>query len=301
MLNQLLSSLPGNSKYRLRSLYYSIRKRAVQTFLSYGPEQLKKALHSLGLRSGDTLMMHSSFGPSCGFNGAPGQLIDAILEFLGPEGNLLMVSLPYRSSTYEYLESIKVFDVRKTVSYMGLISETFRRRPGVSRSLHPTHPVLAYGPKAEWMTANHENCLFPCGPGTPFEKLATANGKALFFDAPLVTFTFFHYLEDSIKDRLPFPLYFEKPFQVSVIDHNGKPRTVRTCVFSMEANQRRRPEIFWNQMNKRGAVKTERIGNSTLHLVEVTEAILCTQEMLSREIFFYDLGRRLPAQVTPFT
>ena len=65
------------------------------------------------------------------------------LDVLGPTGNLLMVSLPYRSSSLQYLSTLKCFDVRKTPSMMGLVSAYFRRRAGVLRSLHPTHPVLA--------------------------------------------------------------------------------------------------------------------------------------------------------------
>lgn len=106
---------------------------------------------------------------------------------------------------------------------MGLISETFRRQPGVQRSLHPTHPVLAFGPRAQWIVADHETCLYPCGPGTPFEKLVELRAKILFYGVSEFHFTLHHYLEHLVKDELPFALYEAEPYAVNVIDAAGAP------------------------------------------------------------------------------
>ena len=131
---------------------------------------------------GDTLLVHCAYGPLLGFQGSPTALIDVFREVIGKDGNLLMMSMSYLSATSDYLRSIEYFDVRKAVSRMGLVSETFRRRPGVLRSLHPTHPVLACGAKAEWIVSGHENCLYPCGPGSPFEKLLDLKGRCFFLE-----------------------------------------------------------------------------------------------------------------------
>ena len=195
MFRALLSKLPATQKSQLKGFIFDTKRRFVRKFLSYGADELETGLHSLGVQSGDTLMVHSSFDSFCGFRGSPKELIDVLLRVIGTSGNLLMVSLPYSSSTYAYLQNLKCFDVRKTVSHMGLISESFRRRKNVLRSFHPTHPVLACGPKAEWIVKEHDKCLYPCGPGSPFEKLAQLRGKVMFFNVPFVTITFFHYLE----------------------------------------------------------------------------------------------------------
>jgi len=289
ILNTLLSRLPARHKAQIRSAQLKLKKRFVETFLSYGPAELEKNLRHLGVRAGDTVLLHSSFSFLSGFNGTPGELIDVFESAVKPDGNLMMVSLPYLSSSFEYLQSLKCFDVRRTISRMGLVSETFRRRNNVPRSLHPTHPMLASGPKAEWIIADHESCLYPCGPGTPFDKLVQLQGKVCFFDAPFATFTFFHFLEDFVKDRLPFSLYTHKLFEVKVIDRDGRERMVNTYVFSPDAIQRRQFHVLERQLRLRQLITCSRVGNTGLQLISVNDAIACTKEMADRGVFFYDI------------
>ncbi len=224
----VLPRFPRSYKVWLKAKLLEARRVSVRAFLSYDADRLAVCLRSLGLRPGDSVMLHSAFGAHFGFRGTIEELTNVFLDVVGPEGHLLMVSLPYRSSALEYLSNLKRFDVRNTPSMMGLVSEHFRRRTDVLRSLHPTHPVLVHGPKAHWFVDEHPTCAFPCGPGTPFDRLVSVDGKAVFFNVPFATFTFFHYLEDLVSSDLPFPLYTEKPFSVRVIDEAGQPRTVTT-------------------------------------------------------------------------
>lgn len=280
----------ANLKRKLKPLYFRNYKRFVDRFRSYGPDELAAGLRSLGIEKGDAVMMHSSFSPYNGFRGSPGAVIDALRRVLGEEGTLLMVSLPYRSSTIEYLKDYKGFDVRKTPSAMGLISEIFRKRDGALRSLHPTHPVLAQGPKAEWVLGGHENCLYACGPGSPFEKLAQLDGKVLFFNAPFATFTFFHYLEHRVSEKIRFPLYAEEPFEVPILDRRGERIAVKAKVFSPEAIRRRRLPFFEAEMERRGLIRKKRVGNSRLLLVRLSEVLQGVDEMTRQKVFFYDLS-----------
>lgn len=285
-----LSKLPRPWKARLRTAHRSTRRLIVRTFMSYGPERLRDGLGRMGVQPGDSVMLHSAFGPEYGFRGTIDDLTRVFLDAVGPAGNLLMVSLPYRSSSLEYLSHLKSFDVRKTPSMMGLVSEYFRRRAGVLRSLHPTHPVLAFGPDAETIVAGHEDCLYPCGPGTPFEKLADLDGKVIFFNVPFATFTFFHYLEHLVSPQMPFPLYTEHPFEVPVVDRCGERRTVATYVFSLDAIRRRRFEVLERELRRRGLIRRARVGNSRIEMIRVRDAIDCTRDMLARGQYFYDVA-----------
>jgi aminoglycoside 3-N-acetyltransferase len=239
-------------------------------------------------------MLHSAFGRHHGFNGSIEQLTDVFIDALGARGHLLMVSLPYRSSTLEYLRRLRVFDVRRTPSMMGLVSEYFRRRPGVQRSLHPTHPVLVHGPDADWYVAGHERALHPCGPGTPFEKLAERDGMVAFFNVPFATFTFFHHLEHLVSPHLPFALYTDELFEVPVIDMRGEPGVVKTHAFTREAIKRRRFEILERALRARGAIATVKVGNTRMEAIRVREAIACAHEMQARGRLFYDFDVALP-------
>ena len=283
----LLRSLSPRRKSTLRALH----KRAVSSVLSYTPEQLLEALRSLGVADGDTVLVHSGFSYSNGFVGAPGQVIDVLLEAVGRDGNLMMMSLPYTSSTYDYLQSLDCFDVTKTVSQMGLLTEIFRERKDVRRSLSPTHPILASGPKAEWILSGHENCAYACGAGTPFEKLVQLEGKIVFFDAAFGTMTFFHYIEDMYRDLLPWALYHPEAFEVPVIDEEGRRIVVFVYAFSPTIIKRRRPNEFEAEVRKRGLVRSSKVGNAQLEYVEVKPILDFVDGMVKRgNLFFYDLS-----------
>ena len=275
-------------KLWLKARLLRLRELWVHVFRSYDEKALLAALGAVGVVRGDALMLHSAFGRSHGFRGSIEQLTDVFIDAVGPDGHLLMVSLPYRSSSFDYLNRLKVFDVRKTPSMMGLVSEMFRRRPDVLRSLHPTHPVLVRGSRAEAFIEGHPDCLYPCGPGSPFDKLAGANGLVVFFNVAFDTYTFFHYLEHMVSSQLPFSLYTEQTFDAPVVDRAGQRRTVRTHVFAPDAIRRRRFDAFEAALRRRGLIRETRLGASRIQSVRVQDTIACVSEMASRGEFFYD-------------
>ena len=260
-------------------------------FRSYGRRELLGALHALGVRPGDTVMLHSAWSREHGFRGSIPELIDTFLEAVGPDGHLLMVSLPYRNAALDWLQSGRRFDVRKTPSMMGMVSEVFRRRSDVQRSLHPTHPILVHGPDPGRFIDAHPACVYPCGPGTPFDELARADGRVVFLNVPLDMFTFFHFLEHRVSPRLPFALYAEPPFDAPVVDAEGRERTVRTYAFAREAIQRRRPERLYDALRRRGSVAEQRVGATRLLALRVRDAIACTDELERSGGLFYDFDR----------
>jgi aminoglycoside 3-N-acetyltransferase len=279
-------------KNSLRPLYRKARRFAVSLFWSYGPEELKRALRELGIRVGDSIMLHSAFEAHHGFRGTSGQLVDAFLDVLGPSGTLLMVSLPYRSSTQDYLRKGAIFDVRKTPSMMGLVSDFFRRRPGVVRSASPSHPILAYGARAEWFIEGHEHCLYPCGPGSPFAKFADVGGKFVFFNTPFDVLTFFHYLEHIVSEKLSFRLYTDELFETRVLDRDGRALVVKTHAFSKEALRRRRFPVLERYLRKHGLIRQRRIGASRLITADSREIVSAVRDMAAAGLYFYDFGDR---------
>ncbi len=288
----MAQSVPRARSIRLalKVWLFSARRAAVRLFRSYGADELLRAIRSLGITAGDAVMLHSAFEPHHGFRGSADALIEVFLDAVGPTGHLLMPSMPYRSSSLAYLKSGRRFDVRRTVSMMGMVSEMFRRRAGVLRSVHPTHPILVVGPQAERFVAAHPQCRYPCGPGSPFDELALAQGKVLFFNAGFATITFFHWLEHMVRDQLPFALYTDEPFDVAVIDADGNERTVTTYVYAQDAIDRRRFEIFEQAMRDRDAIRACRVGNSQLLAVDLKDAIACTQDMLRSGRIFYEMS-----------
>jgi aminoglycoside 3-N-acetyltransferase len=285
----LASHLPAPLKAALKARLKQLRRGFAQRFRSYGRPQLLVALRALGVQPGDTVMLHSAFSAEFGFRGSVGDLIDTFIDAVGPQGHLLMVTLPYRNAAADWLESGRRFDVRKTPSMMGMVSEVFRRRPGVVRSLHPTHPIAVLGPRARQIVQAHPDCVYPCGPDTPFDEVAKADGKVVFFNVPIDTFTFFHHLEHLVSPTLPFALYTEQVYDAQVVDEQGQPRIVRTHAFARNAIRRRRPERLYDALRQSGKVASQKVGASQLLCLRVRDAIDCTRELQHTGRLFYEM------------
>ncbi len=99
-------------------------------------KQLAEGFEALGIRSGDTLLVHSSLKSLEG--ASPADVIEALLALLGPEGTLMLPTLSYLYANRDN----PVFDVRRTPSNVGAIPEYFRTEYPVLRSLCPTHSAL---------------------------------------------------------------------------------------------------------------------------------------------------------------
>jgi aminoglycoside 3-N-acetyltransferase len=169
------------------------RRRLVGTL---SPGELRDALRDAGVRSGATAMVHVSMNEVA--RAAPE--VDAISltrvleELLGEEGTLLVPTFPFLDYELDYVERADGYDVRRTPSQMGLMTEVFRRMPGVTRSLHPTHPVAGRGPRAhELLGDHHRGETF--AETSPFVRLAGAGGIVVGIGVGLGTFTIMHAAE----------------------------------------------------------------------------------------------------------
>jgi amino acid adenylation domain-containing protein len=276
------------SGYRyLKREYLKARHGITKRFFSYEPFQLEVKFREMGLRNGDTVYMHSAFGAFNGFSEGPQSVIDCVLNVIGDSGNLLMVSMPYTGCTADYLKAGKTFDVINTESSMGIITELFRRKKDVLRSLNPAHPILAFGPDAEWIISDHEKTMHSCGEGSPFEKILQLNAKAIFFDVPFGKMTFFHFLEDRFRDCSPIKLYDDEPLECTVIDSSGNEIGVKTYASSTEARVNRSVRTIKRELKKRNLMKTDKIGSTKLILVNLNDIVGCAQELVNAGMHFY--------------
>ena len=274
-------------KHRLKPMYFGGQRLIARALFSYSPEDLAQAIRALGVQRGDSVFLHSGFRLTSGFSGTPAQVIDTLLNVVGPDGHLLMMSIPYRGSSQRYAESGPLFDVARTPSAVGLISEVFRRRPGVLRSLSPLHPVLAYGPLAAWLTADHDKCVHSCGKGSPFERFLTIDGKFLFFDAPYSSLTFMHYVEDAFRQQLPVELYDANAAMVRVKDASGRELHVRQFFFSEAARARRNFSVVQASLAGERALRSARVGNTQLLMVGARRLVDCAERLVRQGTGFY--------------
>src|SRR4051812_16405200 len=104
MLARMLTALSPEQKHRLRGWYRAGELAFVRRFRSYTPDELKNFLRRLGLQTGETVLVHSAYSARLGFQGSPNELINTLIDVVGTTGNLLMTSMPYLSSTSDYLK-----------------------------------------------------------------------------------------------------------------------------------------------------------------------------------------------------
>ena len=282
-------AISEKQKLSLKSKYNKARISVINTFLSYNGEMLKNKLREMGIKETDTLLVHSNFNPDSGFKGAPIDIVNALAEVVGTKGNLLMVSIPFRGTTYDYLMTNKPFNIKKTMSMMGFITEIFRRREGVLRSFHPTHPVLAYGKDSKWLTSEHEKCLNLCGVGSPFDKFRQLKGKILFFDVGFGAITFFHYVEDITKDKLPFNVYSDELFSVTAYDENNNKHIIKTYAYNKDII--RDAKKVEEEMLRRDLIKKDKVGNSSLLLMNAEDVVACQTAMIEAGNLPYNLNK----------
>src|SRR5690554_8160890 len=101
-------------------------------------EELKEQIAALGIQPTDTLLIHSSMKAVGEVEGGADTVLDAFSEYL-KEGLLILPTHTWAQMNSEY----NVFDVVNEPSCVGILTELFRKRPGVVRSWHPTHSVAA--------------------------------------------------------------------------------------------------------------------------------------------------------------
>jgi len=273
----------------MQFLKTKLKPLIIRYFFSYDARQFRTAVQRLGVEVGDALMVHASWLPYSGFQGRPVEMIQALKDAVGPNGLLIMPSLTYHNkSSKDFLAERIPMDVRRSPSQMGLLTEVFRRNREVRRSLSPTHPLLAWGARADWFVADHEQAPEPFGGGTPFAKLLELNGKILAIDAPFSSITFTHFLEDRIAPVLPFALYEPTPMAGIVVDYEGRRREIPVRVLSDTANRLRREERLVAALEKARVLRRARLGNTRLLLVECQTMTQCVDRMLASGESFFD-------------
>ena len=148
----------------------------------------------LGLRKGDSVLIHSSYKSMGGLEGGIETFVDAVLSVIGDSGTIISPTLTFRDVTEEH----PVFDYVNTPSCVGAISEFIRHIEGAERSIHPTHSCAAFGAKRDWFVRGHENDRTPVGPNSPFFKLKEDGGKVLMLGCKIGSNTSMHGVEESI-------------------------------------------------------------------------------------------------------
>ena len=186
------------------------------------------------LTAGDTVYVHSSVD-QLNLEFPFYRVLPLIQNVIGPQGTVLFPTYPNRSpvSSYEYLLSGKVFDVRRTPSYTGLLTEFARRQRNAVRSLHPTKSVCAIGRYAKDLTATHQQSPYPYDRCSPYFKLVEHQAKIVGIGVWTTYLSFVYCVDDALKKDGPVDTYFPDLFAAQCINYEGEVEIVETYAHNM--------------------------------------------------------------------
>jgi aminoglycoside 3-N-acetyltransferase len=254
-----------------------------ETFCPFTPADLKCALLELGVAQGDVLMVHSAFDRFLGFKGGPVEVVRTLQEVVGAGGTLMMPTIPFRGTAVEYALGDPVFDARQTVSRMGLITEVFRRSPGVVRSIHPTHSVAAWGHRADALVAGHEQAETPCGRVTPYGRLLDYDGQIQLMGVSPSTMTFCYFVAEELEPRLPGPVLTREKYAMRWKDEDGTVRISNVRLFSRGLDHDLSPLV--GELKRRGQWRTQRVGRLRLVLLRARDVYDAAVALAERGMF----------------
>jgi len=180
----------------------------------------------LAIGAGDTVFVHSSID-QLDLEFPFYRILKLLQHVVGPTGTLLFPTYP-RLSSYDFLSRNEVFDVRKTPSYTGVLTEFARRQAGALRSLHPTKSVCAIGPNASLLTKTHQDSPYPYDRNSPYYKLIEVGAKIIGLGVSTSNLSFVHCADDALKADFPVQPYVPQLFEARCIDREGKTVVVKT-------------------------------------------------------------------------
>jgi len=161
-----------------------------------------------------TLMIHIAYKAIGEVEGRGNTVLDALSEYMQP-GLLVLPSHTWRNVN---VKDNPVMDVLHTPSCVGVLTELFRKRDGVHRSLHPTHSLAALGTGAESFVSGEENIQTPCAKGGAYYKLWEHDAQILLIGVNFARNTFIHGIEEW--DNAEGTISKEKS-DLYVINHQG--------------------------------------------------------------------------------
>ncbi len=210
-------------------------KKMRRHFLSHFKKSTKISIHEmrkllvddLGVERGNRIIVSSSFG-NLNADFSPQQLIELLMDILGDEGVIMMPYYPPMNST-EWVKTNNVFDMRKTKSGMGILTNAFSKMPNVIMSCHPTKAVCVWGKRdvVEEIVKDHDISTTPYYWNSPYGRLLKMGSKSLCLG--LKQIPMFHAIEDVVSSDYT-QMYEQGKYKLEIIDLKGQRKIVETYV-----------------------------------------------------------------------
>jgi aminoglycoside 3-N-acetyltransferase len=237
-------------------------------------EQLVDGFRKLGVEAGDTLLVHSSYKSLGEVEGGPQTVIRALETTLGAAGTLIMPTF-----NFDFNKGVP-WDVRKTRSKMGALTEVVRVDPRAKRVFHPFYSFAVLGKHAEMLGSLRYKSAYERN--SVFGKLRDLDGKIMVIGLSYNdSMTFFHHIEqmEGVDYR------FLKQFTGEVTDENGNTYTdtFEMLVRDLDKGVMTMVNPMGALMEQAGIVKIRKIGEADVKLMKANEVYGFTAREMKRD------------------
>ena len=236
-------------------------------------DYLSKQFKTIGIRKGQTIIVHCSLSKMGWVVGGSEAVIQALIGAVGENGTLMMPTQTWKNldpsrGVYDVPESYWSVIRKHSLAYnpattpsigMGVVAELFRTFPGTKRSSHPVRSFAALGAQAEWLLDKHDlEDVF--GNSSPLAKLYDLDGYILLIGVDHSVNTSLHLAEH--RADYPDKFYVSESSAILV---NRKREWVTYQTLNLKADDFATIGNAYEAANK---IPLDRLGQATVRFIK---------------------------------
>jgi len=218
--------------------------------------EILSGFQNIPLTSSRIIMVHSSYKSLGDVEGGVETIIDALLDFVGPKGTVLLPTFNFTEWTEQHY-----FDISETPSKMGIIGEIARNRKDAIRTPHPIYSFTALGKEKVSFAKCDDARAF--GDNSVFGRFHRMNGVIISIGLPWnSTFSMHHYVEYQTGCNYRRTKHFSGIY----VDRNGEP-LVKTYTMHVRKDFDVITDIEkgMDDLFNKGVIKATSVGKATVH------------------------------------
>ena len=256
-------------------------------------------LRSQGIGKGSLLVVHSSYSALEPTGLTANQIIDTLLDLVGPEGTLAMPAIRRFKEAPRADELLKTdlknlvctYNVKKTMVQSGVLPFMMLRRPDSFVSHHPLNPLVAIGPLAKEMMLHNLDGEKPSphGPNSCWKYCYDHDAFVIGLGVDLDHYnTISHVNEEAFGNWKWTDEQWYRDRRFCIIDEDGNKNEVTVHERKPEWGMLRFAEINANRdRNQSGLIHREIVDGIVLCVEKAKDYVDYLQSNTKKGIFYY--------------